>query len=551
MSLKGMRGSCSVALLIVPLVACSPGHQPGTSLSSGQVKAPVKASMTIFAASRSAEQVSFGATPALISELRQIGLEDWIEAQFRTPLGRIDLPFDVMNVNGMDALAQQKEGDYFFRLLLEKWLTGQDQLRQRVTWALLEFIPVTTQHPPANAQYFNVLQANAFGNYADLLKAVTLSPPMGAQLGNYQNRPRSTNCIGCTPNENFARELMQLFSLGVVRLNADGTTSRDAYGKARETYTQKDVEELARALTGWRFANVGVTLAMDDQLNSSVPMVPETWDGAHDTGAKTVMGVSFPAHQTIQQDLDSAIAMLMDHPNIAPFVSLRLIQHLTASDPSPQYISRVATVFRNNGRGVTGDMKAVIRAVLLDPEARLGDSPGIDGPGFGKIREPMLWLTSTLRGLNCKAPLVGSNNDLVWMYGQIPFNADSIFSFYLPTDRAPGSNLLAPEQRLLNTSEFLLRLNTVQSALLDVKGDPNAHAGCELSLLADALSKSPEALVDQIETRWFRGAMPPSLRTDLVTLAVFDRSQLALDPNRVVTRVLGYALTSAFFGVIQ
>lgn len=504
--------------------------------------------MTFYAASRAADQVSFGATPALVADLQQKGLEAWIEDQFATPIGRIDLPFDVMNINGMDAEAQQKEGTYFYRLLLQKWLAGQDQLRQRVAWSLLEFIPITTSHPPGNAQYFNVLQGNAFANYADLLKGITLNAAMGFQLGNYLNRPRSSRCIGCTPNENFARELMQLFSLGVVQLNTDGTTVRDASGKAKETYTQKDVEELARALTGWRFTPSNVPLAMDDGANNSVPMTPEDWDGAHDAGAKTVMGVNFPAGQTIYQDLDTAIAMIMAHPNVAPFVSLRFIQHLVTSDPSPQYLARVAAVFRNNGKGVSGDMKAVVRSVLLDPEARRGDSRGVDRIGIGKIREPMLWSTAAVRGLNCKNPFEGNDGHLMWVYTQIPFNADSVFSFYLPTDRAPGSNLLAPEQRLLNTTQFLLSMNYLQSALLDRNNAVNSQAGCELPLLANALRKSPDALIDLIELRWFRGAMPPLLRANLVALA---GSQNWPDPNRAATQILGYALTSAHFGVIQ
>lgn len=508
--------------------------------SSGQVKPVVSSPVTRYAAARFADQVSFGATPALVAEIQSKGFERWIDDQFALPVSKIDNS----PIAQYDSQAPG-EGDRVWRFatrqIYTSFLNAPDQLRRRVSWALSQYI-VTAQNkvePYGSLSYSNFLQQHAFGNYGDLIRAVTINPAMGVYLDNLENRPTSEECRWCAPNENYARELMQLFTLGVVKLDLDGSTQRDGAGRPVETYSQKDVEELARALTGWRFNGdfeQGNFRRYDGEL------VPDTWRAAHDRGAKTVLGRSFPANAEARQELETIVSLLMSHQNIAPFVSLRLIQHLVTSDPSPAYIARVATVFRNNGQGVAGDMKAVIKAVLLDQEARRGDGSGSGTPVFGKMREPVLWYTAFLRGLGCKRELTAPEGWVV-VPSQAPFNPGSVFSFYMPTDRAPGSNLLAPEQRLLTAEDLSWRLNSVMARAVR-----RAGTDCDAAAFGKAFSTSPAAFADLVNERYFRGAMPPTLRQNLIELAPTTWGDT---PDEKAISLLQFALATPYYGVIR
>lgn len=544
-----IRSSLLLAASALLTLGCAPSADDQLSASAGQVKPAAVGSMSSFAAARAADQVSFGATPALVSQLTQIGLPAWLEAQLATPASRIDSPPWVIDYNRDNPSAGAKAFRFVQESFYRMTLTAPDQLRLRVSWALMQFIPVNGKVDPfGEAEHFNLLQRHAFGNYGSFLRELSVSPAMGWFLDNQSNRPLSSQCPDCSPNENYARELMQLFSLGVIKLNPDGTPLRNAQGKVQETYSQKDVEELARALTGWRMAPSATPLPNTNWINATQAMVPETWEPAHDRGAKSVLGTSFPAGREAPQELDTAVAMLMGHPNVAPFVSLRLIQHLVTSNPTPQYLGRVAAVFRNNGQGVAGDMKAVIRAVLLDNEARQGDVPGSDSARFGKLREPVLFYTASLRGLGCTSPLNWGDGNLLGLPGQQPFNPASVFSFYLPTDRAPGSNLLAPEQKLLTTDELTQRLGRLSWTMLGDGAKTNTQSGCDMATLGQAFAQSPKTFVDLVSARWFRGAMPPTLRSNLTALAV---AQTWTTPDQGAFTLLQYALTTPYFGVIK
>jgi uncharacterized protein (DUF1800 family) len=373
---------------------------------------------------------------------------------------------------------------------------------------------------------------------------------MGAFLDNVQNRATSPECPNCAANENYARELLQLFSLGVVKLNLDGSTIRDSKGKPIETYDQEDVEALAKALTGWRFAPSSARLPGSNFLNAGLPMVPDSWRAAHDWNAKTVMGVSFPAGRDASMELDAVVDLLMSHPNIAPFVSLRMIQHLVTSNPSPAYIARVSGVFRNNGSGVAGDMKAVIRAVLLDPEARRGDAnDGTTPAQIGKFREPLHWYTAAARGLNCKKVLRDSNGRVAHPNEQTALAPSTVFGFYLPTDRAPGSNLLAPEQKLVNTSELSSRFGGWPISRLNETSGGADDSGCQVDELARILERSPKEFVDTLSTRYFRGAMPPLLRSSILDLAAGQTTWGS--SRRKAVLLTQYALSSPAFGVMK
>jgi uncharacterized protein (DUF1800 family) len=531
------------AVLLLAAGCSRDANQPaeGFSASAGQVKPVVSSPVTRYAAARFADQVSFGATPELVAAIQAKGFERWIDEQYALPVSRIDTS-PIVNYDSQIPALSDKAYRYATGQLYTSLLTAPDQLRRRVSWSLSQFI-VTAMNkiePYGSLAWSNFLQEHAFSNYGDLIRAVTKNPTMGFYLDNLQNRPTSDECKWCSPNENYARELMQLFTLGVAKLNIDGTLQRDAAGKPVETYSQKDVEELARALTGWR---IDGDFDRTDFRRHDNPLVPDTWRAAHDRGAKTVLGRSFPAGVEAGQELETIVSLLMSHQNIAPFVSLRLIQHHVTSDPSPAYIARVATVFRNNGQGVAGDMKAVMKAILLDPEARRGDQPGADTVQFGKMREPVLWYTGLLRGLACKDPLQWENNNGLMVPAQRPFDPASVFSFYMPTDRAPGSNLLAPEQRLLTAEDLSWRLGGWVP-----DGVKRAGAACDAGAFGRAYSNSPSAFADLVNERYFRGAMPATLRQNLIELAPTTWGNT---PDQKAISLLQYALATPYYGVIR
>ncbi|SFD35687.1 DUF1800 domain-containing protein [Massilia yuzhufengensis] len=510
------------------------------SASAGQVKPVVASAVTRYAAARFADQVSFGATPALVADIQVKGFERWIDEQYALPVSTIDTS-PIVNYDSQIPELGQKAYHYANLQLFGSFLNAPDQLRRRVSWSLSQFVvaAINKIEPYGGLAYSNFLQQYAFANYGDLIRAVTINPSMGIYLDNLQNRPTTDECKWCAPNENYARELMQLFALGVVKLNLDGSTQRDAAGKPIETYSQKDVEELARALTGWRIER---DHDRTDYRRYDGELVPDPWRAAHDRGAKTVLGRSFPAGVEARQELETIVSVLMAHQNIAPFVSLRMIQHLVASDPSPAYIARVATVFRNNGQGVAGDMKAVVKAVLLDQEARRGDQVGSGAVNAGKMREPLLWYTGVMRGLGCTRQLTWNDGNPMGS-SQNPFDPASVFSFYMPTDRAPGSNLLAPEQRLLNASELSWRLgNSI------AEGATRAGSSCDAEAFGRAYSASPAALADLVSERYFRGAMPAVLRQNLIELAPTTWGNT---PTQKAVSLLQFALATPYYGVIR
>ncbi|MGG7606966.1 DUF1800 domain-containing protein [Massilia sp. BKSP1R2A-1] len=531
-----------IPAVLAVIAGCSrdAGESPAPaqfSASSGQVQPAASKAVSYYAAARFADQVSFGATPALVAEIQAKGFERWIDEQFALPPSKIDLT-PIVNYDSQI----REQGDAAYRYSTSQvwtsFLDVPDQLRRRVSWSLSQFVVVSMAkvEPYGGLSYSNFLQQQAFGNYGELIRAVTMNPAMGVYLDNLENRPTSNECRWCSPNENYARELMQLFTLGVVKLNLDGSLQRDAAGKPVETYSQKDVEELARALTGWRMEG---NYERTDYRRYDRELVPDPWRAAHDRGAKTVLGRAFPAGVEARQELDIIVSLLMAHQNIAPFVSVRLIQHLVTSDPSPAYVARVATVFRST----SGDMKSVIKAILLDPEARRGDQIGSEGTQFGKMREPVLWYTGLLRGLSCKRALKWSDVETITTSSQRPFDATSVFSYYLPTDRAPGSNLLAPEQRLLTAEELSWRLGGGLAEAVKRVG-----ADCDASPFGRAFSASPAAFADLVNERFFRGAMPATLRQTLIDLAPTTWGDT---PDQKAISLLLFALSTPYYGVIR
>ena len=538
--------------IVLPGCSDAPETSPNTlAASSGQIT-PAAYKVSYYAAARFADQATFGATPKLIEEIRTKGFEQWIDEQFALPYTKIpEGPTRVRN----RAIPALPEVWYFPKATwMNQTLTEPDQLRRRTVWSIGNFLvaSLSTGDPFAQVAWLNLLHQHSFGSYRELLKQASINPHMGFFLNNDQNRPKSAECPHCAPNENFARELMQLFSVGVVKLNLDGTLQRDAKGRALETYTQGDVEELSRVLTGWTRTWDPADPNGNNGTGWDTPMVPSKWAPERDSGTKKVLGRTFPAGQDAPKDLDDAIDLLVMHPNTAPFISTRLIQQLVKSNPSPEYVARIARVFQDNGRGAVGDLKAVVKAILLDSEARRGDDPARAQTMDGKFREPFLHHMAFVRGLGCQRNFKQSDGGEFIPHRQSPFAPNSVFGYYAPTDRAPGSNLLAPEQKLLNASEFVGRYGDPNWLLSGMNGAKvHIDAGCNLAEFSNAMAQSSAAYVDLLSARYFRGAMPPSLRSTLDQLNAEARGSGNFDASNWSMVMLGFALATPSFGVMK
>lgn len=543
-----------VGLLVCGLAGCGQSERPDSNKQAFMSDAnlaqlgPPSIPIKTYAASRFLDHASFGPTLAGIEQVRTLGMEAWIDQQFALPASQVDGSFsENWDSNDTPGVLGRPYFELMQKNFLRLALSGDDQLRLRVTWALSQFIVVSESKVQSFAmtQYFNLLQHQGLGNFADLLRAISLSPSMGVYLDNTQNKKEGI-CADCSVNENYARELMQLFTLGVMQLNKDGSPKRDASGKLLETYSQDDVQAMARALTGWDFAPLPSSPPPLLRSGYRYPMVA-SWKEAHDSGEKKVLGQVIAAGGTAAQDLEKVIQILMNHPNIAPFVSIRMIQHLVTSDPSPAYIQRMVAVFENNGQGVRGDMKALVKAILLDPEARAADKPTVVDHHFGKVREPVLFKTAMLRGMGCKEAMVAPHGGLDGVGNQTPFNAASVFSFFSPLHRAPGSNLLSPEQKLLTSSEFSARLGGLSWIASEAPANIKA-AGCNFDEFVTAYKKSRREFINLVSQRFFRGSLPPAQRD--AAEKVMDTVAWGTQENQTAN-VLQFMLSSPTFGVIK
>jgi uncharacterized protein (DUF1800 family) len=407
-------------------------------------------------ATRLLDQTTFGPTLSGVQSVQQMGVAAYLAQQFATPTTRmtaIPNPPVATCPNGTHACAQSS--------FWKNALTANDQLRQRVAFALSQIFVVSTDMVNARTipSYHNLLADDAFGNFRQLLNDVATSPAMGAYLNMLNSNAAPTGQIA---NENFARELMQLFTTGLYLLNADGSLQLDGQGMPQPVYSQAQVQAYARALTGWTYANAtgGVPTSFPNGVpNFDQPM--RAIEVAHDMSAKALLsGVTLPAGQTAEQDLSGLIDSIFNHPNVGPFVCRQLIQHLVTGNPSPAYVGRVAAVFDNDGAGVRGDMKAVITAILNDPEARAADTdPTAAG---GHLREPILYFTGILRALQFTNVDPQGRYDAASNYtsplGEVPYAAASVFNFFPPSYVIPGSAINAPEFAQENTAAATLRM---------------------------------------------------------------------------------------------
>lgn len=408
---------------------------------------------TRVAAARFLEQAAFGPTREEIDHVQALGFSAWLDEQFAARSSYI--PPLSPSQTGVLPLQQ---------VFFTNAINGKDQLRLRVALALHEIWVVSANkigNSSGMALYLRLLQSSAFGNYYDLMHDMTLNPAMGNYL-DMANNDKPNAVTGHAADENYARELMQLFTIGLVELNLDGTPKLDKDGKPIPTYDQAVVEGFARALTGWTYAPPpGRPPQFPMWENYGGPMVPV--DAHHDFQAKPLLrGVVAPAGQTAAQDLDQALHNVFEHPNVAPFVSKQLIQHLVISNPSPAYVERVATVFNDDGKGTRGNLQAVVRAILLDPEARQGDDPtAAPAPGAGKLKEPIVLAAALVRAAGVTMESPNRLIEYTTYLGQNLYVPDSVFSYFVPGTPVDSDGTMGPEFQLLSPTTAVFRANFI------------------------------------------------------------------------------------------
>jgi len=371
------------------------------------------------------------------------------------------------------------------------------------------------QHPEAMATYWDLLANDAFGNFRQLIEDITLNPAMGDYLDMVHNdKPNPQR--NTEPNENYAREIMQLFTIGLYKLNQDGSQQLDVNGQPISTYDQDVVEGYAHVFTGWYWYQSSAPTWNYVPPNYRQPMM--AFPEHHDTGAKVILnGVTLSAGMTQAQDLQAGLDAIFNHSNVGPFIAKRLIQHLVTSNPSPAYVSRVAAAFANNRSGVRGDMKTVIQAVLLDSEAR----PTTSGDSFGHEREALIRLTNVYRAFNASAAsgkLVVNNSN--FNFGEAPLYAPSVFNFFSPFYSQVGpiqnADLVAPEFQITTDTTVITSANKMRSAVYQQPSTGNPDA-IVLDLSAQtALASNPAALVDSLNTLLMSGQMSSSMRNIVI-----------------------------------
>lgn len=490
--------------LLLLLTACGGGGSGSSSAGSSSNGSggnnagnspPVVVPITDAAATRFLEQATFGPTAADIAHLESVGYDAWFNEQFTA--ATTDYP-DATDNTDLSVV----QAAFFHNAI-----TAQDQLRQRVAFALGQVFVVSDAKIDSRVGIVNfqrTLLADAFGNYRQMLKDVTLSPAMGTYLDMADNTAADP-AQGTSPNENYAREVMQLFSVGVSKLNDDGSIALDGNGKAMPTYTQDMIEGMARTFTGWTYPlKPGETSSpFNDEYYVGVM---ESHEDYHEPGTKQLLDAVQPAGQGAVKDLDAALDSIVRNPNVGPFVGTRLIQALVKSNPSAAYVKRVAAAFANNGLGVRGDMKAVIRAVLQDPEARAGDTQTA-GSNDGKLREPVLYMTRLLRAFKGRSDGVDLDNYSQGMRQDV-FNAPSVFNFYPPSYKPQGYTLLGPEFKIVNSPTVTTRLNFAYD-LTNQQLPTGTHI--DVSDLV-AIAGDSNALIAKLDAILMYGTTPASVK---------------------------------------
>ncbi len=545
---RSTRSAVAAALLML-LAACGGGSGGGTAgADGGPTSGPAAAGPTNapLAAARFLTQASYGPTPAEITRLSTMSYTAWIDEQFAKPQSYHRL---YMNQAAADLAATGGtiSQTNFFDSYWSQAIAGDDQLRQRAAFALSQIFVVSftdatlRSQPRGVASYYDMLGENAFGNFRALLEAVALHPMMGVYLSHLKNQKENPE-TGRVPDLNFAREITQLFTIGQYKLNADGTVVTGGDGKAVAAYVAADLEGLSQVFTGWSwYAGTLTTDRTSRRFFGSDANLERDWrpmqdynryavnTDFHSISAKNFLGVTIPA-QTLstadtQGDLKIALDTLFNHPNVGPFIGRQLIQRLVTSNPSPAYVARVAAAFNDNGSGQRGDLKAVWKAILLDPEAR---SVGTANSA-GKLREPVIRLANFMRAFNAKSTSgrftgIGNTDDPATRLNQTVMSAPTVFNFYRPgyvpsSQPIADAGLVAPEFQIVHDVSVAGYMNYMRSLVtVDANRDIQQDYTAEL-----ALATTPADLVERMNLLLFAGTMPDALRAQIAA-AVTSRT---------------------------
>ncbi|MEP2735902.1 MAG: DUF1800 domain-containing protein [Erythrobacter sp.] len=511
---------------------------------------------------------SISASPGEIAAVRDRGFEPWLDQQMNAR--NAQSAQDFIAAQGMDDVTST---DFVFNrgvadlMVWSQLLSGANPVRARAALALSEFFVVSTNTSsnlwPGSAMgaYWDILSDNAFGNFRDLIEEISLNPAMGVFLntrGNQKADPRT----GRVPDENYGREVMQLFSIGLFELNNDGTR-RTSGGEPIETYTNEDVTGISKVFTGYDFDATGVTFtAAPDGGNYQIPdpsylrnpMTADTsrWrfprnESFHSDDAKTFLGTTIPAGTGAAESMRLAMDALFNHPNVGPFFGKQMIQRLVTSNPSPAYVGRVADAFNNNGSGTRGDLRAVFKAILLDDEAQ--SAAGLTDTTYGKVREPMLRFAQWARtsGLNSDSGffLLGNLSDAANRLGQAPLRSPSVFNFFRPGYSPAGTQsadmgLVAPEFQIVNETSVAGYVNFMERSI-DGGGfwmrDFTANYSAELGIAHDST-----ALLDRIDLLYTGGQLTEGSRTKILNAlndyTVMESSDEATKLERIHAAIL-------------
>ncbi len=525
-------------------------------------------------------RATFGATQDDINHLMTLGSYDiWFEEQF-TAAPTYHIAWAEQNLKGINGVGDLKDNpkdwkrysDALSYMQRDAWwdiaVHSKDQLRQRVALALSEIFVISKEGSLINAPdgrmaYYDVLVKNALGNFETLLQEVTYHPSMGKYLS-YLGNAKADPAKGSHPDENYAREVMQLFSIGLFQLNLDGTLKRDAQGKALPTYTQDDIKEMAKVFTGLTDDN-GFFFAAEGGSTHTTRIEPMIYNNAyHDTSKKHILGNIIPAGGSTKDDINAALHILFMHQNTAPFIARRLIQRLVTSNPSPAYIRRVAQVFNRNEQGIRGDIKSVIKAILLDNEALHGAE--YRPTTFGKFREPLLFYTHLFRAFGAQNSLNTLYQEEVPLYQyrsfnfhgngytrqEAPLEALSVFNYFTPDD-APYSlkkeSLVAPELELYGTDgihQVLMGLINKDGFIYDTY-----QLTAELQLETEKLfikNKQYNALLEHLNILLLGGTMSTITKNAIVT---YMQHHAALDDETLARYVISLVMSSPDYALQQ
>ncbi len=480
-----------LSLAALAVAGCSSGGGGGSSGGTSGGTGSPPPTLAEVQASRFLSQAAIGYSRADIRSVANSGIDAWLTAQFAT--ARPQRFWDFLVANGYSDPTNINTQNGFDAMVWSQLMGSGDILRQRVGLALLDQWVVGIDGITGNwkpftmAAYLDVLWDNAFGNYRDLMEGVSTSVAMGlflTFLGNAKANPTT----GSIPDENYARELMQLFTIGLYELNMDGSQALSG-GAPTPTYAQADVSQGARVWTGYTYATTDNTTP--DRLR--LPMIINAT--RHETGATSFLNINIPAGTTGENARKIALDGLFNHPNVPPFVGKQLIQHLVTSNPSPAYVSRVAAAFADNGRGVRGDMQAVIRAVLTDAEAR--DDSQAASTTFGKLREPVTRLVQWARAFDVTSPTnlwpFGNTSSTASRIGESPGRAPSVFNWFRPGYVPPGTTIernghVAPEFQITNEPSLIAYINYLHAVIVNGAGEAQPDYSALVPLAADSQS---------------------------------------------------------------